>query len=57
LAAEISGKFPSAEITMIPSGGGRFEVSRDGVPLFAKSKTKRHAEPGEILELLLAGGE
>jgi hypothetical protein len=29
-------------------------VSRDGTPVFEKSKLGRHAKPGEILELLSA---
>ncbi|MDQ3698372.1 MAG: Rdx family protein [Gemmatimonadota bacterium] len=37
---------------LIPSGGGRFEVIRDGVAVFEKSKLKRHAQPGEVLRLL-----
>ena len=37
---------------MIPSSKGRFEVLRDGVPVFEKSKLDRHAKPGEILGLL-----
>jgi selenoprotein W-related protein len=37
---------------MIPSKGGRFEVLRDGNPVYQKSKTGRHANPGEILSLL-----
>jgi len=37
---------------MQPSSGGRFEVMRDGAPVFEKSKLGRHARPGEILELL-----
>lgn len=37
---------------MLPSGGGRFEVLRDGMPVFEKSKTRRHARPGEIVALL-----
>jgi hypothetical protein len=37
---------------MIPSSKGRFEVLRDGVPVFEKSKLDRHARPGEILSLL-----
>jgi hypothetical protein len=41
---------------MIPSGQGRFEVFRDGVPVFEKSKLDRHAKPGEILQLLAKGG-
>jgi predicted Rdx family selenoprotein len=39
---------------MVPSGGGRFEVHCDGEPIFEKSKTKRHAAPGEIIRLLEA---
>jgi hypothetical protein len=27
-------------------------VTRDGVPIFQKSKLGRHAQPGEILRLL-----
>ncbi|MGH7653191.1 MAG: Rdx family protein [Gemmatimonadaceae bacterium] len=52
MAAAIRERYPSAEITMNPSGGGRFEVSLDGVPIFEKSKLGRHAQPGEILRLV-----
>jgi selT/selW/selH-like putative selenoprotein len=52
LAAAIREKYPRAEIEMIPSSGGRFEVARDGKPIFQKSKLGRHAQPGEILHLL-----
>jgi predicted Rdx family selenoprotein len=54
LAAEIRGKYPNADVQLIPSSGGRFEVSRDGAPIFEKSQTHRHAKPGEIIELLLS---
>lgn len=37
---------------MIPSGGGRFEVTLDGAPIFEKSKLGRHAQPGEVLGLI-----
>jgi hypothetical protein len=37
---------------MLPSSKGRFEVLRDGTPVFEKSKLGRHAKPGEILQLL-----
>jgi predicted Rdx family selenoprotein len=37
---------------MIPSRGGRFEVTKDGKPIFEKSRLYRHARPGEILALL-----
>jgi predicted Rdx family selenoprotein len=42
-------------VTLIPSKGGRFEVVRDGVPVFQKSKVGRHAEPGEVMRALEAG--
>ena len=37
---------------MTPSGGGRFEVTLDGVAIFEKSKLGRHAQPGEVLRLI-----
>jgi predicted Rdx family selenoprotein len=37
---------------MEPSGGGRFEVTMDGAPIFEKSKLGRHERPGEILSLI-----
>jgi predicted Rdx family selenoprotein len=37
---------------MIPSRGGRFEIIADGVPIYEKSKTGRHAKPGEVLALM-----
>jgi selT/selW/selH-like putative selenoprotein len=52
LAAEIRERFPDAQVEMIPSGGGRFEVTRDGRPVFEKSKLGRHAAPGEVVRLL-----
>jgi predicted Rdx family selenoprotein len=52
LAAEIRDAFPDAQVEMIPSGGGRFEVKRDGRPIFEKSKLGRHATAGEVVRLL-----
>ena len=37
---------------MIASGKGRFEVLKDGMPVFEKSKMGRHAAKGEIVALL-----
>lgn len=39
-------------ITVIPSDGGRFEVTVNDHLLYSKLKTGRHAEPGEILTLV-----
>jgi len=52
LADEIKKRFPDAEIELLPTWGGRFEVFRDDAPVFQKSKLGRHAKPGEILSLL-----
>jgi len=54
LAAEIRSRFPDAEVSLVPSRGGRFEIARDGIPIFEKSKLERHAKPGEIVRLLEA---
>jgi selenoprotein W-related protein len=37
---------------LIPSDGGRFEVSVNGRLIYSKLETKRHAEAGEILNLI-----
>jgi selenoprotein W-related protein len=54
LAAEIRERFPDAQVQLVPSKGGRFEVSSDGAPVYEKSKTGRHAQPGEVVALLAA---
>jgi selT/selW/selH-like putative selenoprotein len=45
-------RYPEAEIELVQSRGGRFEVSLDGTPVFQKSRLGRHAKPGEIGQLL-----
>jgi selenoprotein W-related protein len=39
-------------ITLVPSEGGRFEVTVNGQLLYSKLATHRHAEPGEVLGLV-----
>ena len=52
MAAELRKNYPDADIELIPSKGGRFEVHADGKAIFEKSQTGRHALPGEVLENL-----
>lgn len=54
LAAELLKEFePELEnLTLIPSDGGKFEVSLNGDLVYSKLQTRRHAEPGEILNLV-----
>ena len=40
------------EITLIPSDGGKFEITVNGNLTYSKLKTNRHAEPGEVLALV-----
>jgi selenoprotein W-related protein len=40
------------EIKIVPSDGGKFEVTANGQLLYSKLRTHRHAEPGEILGLV-----
>jgi selenoprotein W-related protein len=39
-------------VTLIPSDEGRFEVSVNGQLIFSKLQAKRHAEAGEIVNLI-----
>ncbi len=40
------------EIKLIPSDEGRFEVMVNGQLLFSKLQLHRHAEAGEVVELV-----
>jgi selenoprotein W-related protein len=39
-------------LTLIPSDGGKFEVSVNDRLVFSKLQTHRHAEPGEVVGLV-----
>ena len=39
-------------VALIPSDGGRFEVSVNGELVYSKLQNKRHAEVGEVLGLI-----
>ncbi|HBI05364.1 MAG TPA: hypothetical protein DDY49_15220 [Paenibacillaceae bacterium] len=45
-------RFAMQEIKLIPSKGGVFEVTVDGKLAFSKKSLGRHANPGEIVELI-----
>lgn len=40
------------KFTLVPSDGGKFEVSVNGSLIFSKLQGGRHANPGEVNELL-----
>ena len=40
------------KVELIPSDGGRFEVSVNGALVFSKKQLGRHAEAGEVLGLV-----
>ncbi len=39
-------------VLLVPSDGGRFEVTVNGELLYSKLAQRRHAEPGEVLGLV-----
>lgn len=39
-------------ITLIPSEGGRYEVTVNERLVYSKLQTGRHAEPGEVVRLV-----
>jgi selenoprotein W-related protein len=42
--------YPDAEIQLVQSSGGVFEVTVDGQVVFSKKASGRHAKPGEVLQ-------
>ncbi len=54
--AELKRDFPTADVRLVPSSGGVFEVKVDGNLVFSKRALRRHAQPGEILELIRRPG-
>ena len=54
LAAEILGGWAPviADVRLVPSSGGRFEVTLDDDLIFSKNALGRHAEPGEVAALV-----
>ena len=54
MAAELTEAFPDMEIKLIPGSGGIFEVTVDGGMIFSKKRVGRHAQPGEVVELVRA---
>jgi selenoprotein W-related protein len=39
-------------ITLMPSDGGRYEISVNGKLIYSKLQTQRHAGPGEVAGLV-----
>jgi selT/selW/selH-like putative selenoprotein len=56
LAAELKQAYPDAEVRLIESSGGVFEVIADGVLVFSKKALRRHAQPGEVLQAIRQTG-
>jgi selenoprotein W-related protein len=54
LTGELLTKFETqlTSLKVVPSEGGRFEVSLDGELIYSKLATGRHAEPGEVTRLI-----
>lgn len=39
-------------VSLVPSDGGRFEVTVNDRLIFSKLQTFRHTQPGEVVELV-----
>ncbi|HEU5300888.1 MAG TPA: Rdx family protein [Acidimicrobiia bacterium] len=42
------------KIDLVPSSQGRYEITLDGELIFSKAELGRHAEPGEVVDLVRA---
>lgn len=45
-------EFEIEDLKLVPSDGGRFEVTVNGQLVYSKLQTKRHAEAGEVVGLV-----
>ncbi len=54
MADELLGKYGTniTDLTMIPSGGGVFEVIKNNQLIFSKKKLDRFPNDGEIVDLI-----
>lgn len=52
MAADFREAYPDAEVKLIESSGGLFEVTVDGELVFSKAALGRHAEDGEVMRLV-----
>lgn len=46
--------YPSADVRLVESSGGAFEVTVDGALVFSKLRAGRHPDDGEVLRLIHA---
>ncbi len=46
------GAHPVEELRLLPSGGGRFEVTIDGELVYSKAATGQHTTSEQIVELI-----
>lgn len=53
LEVELKNNFPQADISLISSGGGVFEISLNGNLIFSKRALNRFPEEGEIKKLVM----
>ena len=52
MAAELKETFPEAQVRLVQSSGGLFEVTVDGQLVFSKKASRRHAAPGEVVQAI-----
>tara|TARA_A100001234_G_scaffold189180_1_gene174683 strand:+ start:4111 stop:4302 length:192 start_codon:yes stop_codon:yes gene_type:complete len=53
LEVELKNNFPQADISLISSGGGVFEISLNSNLIFSKKALNRFPEDGEIKKLIM----
>ena len=53
LEVELTKDFPEADVSLISSGGGVFEISLDGDLIFSKKSLNRFPEDGEIKKIIM----
>ena len=53
LEVELTNDFPEADVSLISSGGGVFEISLNDDLIFSKKSLNRFPEDGEIKKIIM----
>ena len=53
LEVQLNKDFPKADVSLISSGGGVFEISLDDDLIFSKKSLNRFPEDGEIKKIIM----
>lgn len=52
MAEQLEARYPDIDVEMIPSGGGAFEIRREGELIFSKNRVGRFPNDDEVFAII-----